>query len=152
VPFIIAQMAGAFLGAVVVWLQYYPHWAETKDQAAILGTFATGPAIRKPWANFLSEFVGTFVLVFALLAFTRGKWTEGLNPIGVGLLITAIGFSLGGTTGYAINPARDLGPRIAHAVLPIANKGGSDWGYSWIPIVGPILGGIVGAVCFNLLP
>jgi len=151
-PFVIAQLAGAFLGAVVVWLQYYPHWAETKDQAAILGTFATGPAIRKPWANFLSEFVGTFVLVFGLLAFTRGKWTDGLNPIGVGLLITAIGFSLGGTTGYAINPARDLGPRLAHAVLPIANKGDSDWGYSWIPIVGPILGGIVGAVCFTLLP
>ncbi|MHA3067283.1 MIP/aquaporin family protein [Lacticaseibacillus saniviri] len=150
--FIIAQVAGAFLGAVLVWLQYLPHWQETKDQAAILGTFATGPAIRKPAANLFSEFFGTVILVFGLLAFTRGKWTEGLNPIGVGLLITAIGYSLGGTTGYAINPARDFGPRLAHAVLPIANKGDSDWGYSWIPIVGPILGGIVGAVLFNVLP
>ncbi|MFD1397910.1 MIP/aquaporin family protein [Lacticaseibacillus suilingensis] len=151
VPFIVAQMLGAFLGAALVWLQYYPHWAETKDEAAILGTFATGPAIRRPLANFFSEALGTLVLVFMLLAFTKGKWTDGLNPIGVGALITAIGFSLGGTTGYAINPARDLGPRLAHAVLPIAGKGDSDWGYAWIPVVGPLVGGAIGALLFTLI-
>lgn len=151
IPFIVAQMLGAFLGAVLVWLQYLPHWQETKDQAAILGTFATGPAIRSPLANLFSEFLGTLVLVFMLLAFAKGQWTQGLNPIGVGLLITAIGLSLGGTTGYAINPARDLGPRVAHAILPIAGKGGSDWGYSWIPIVGPVLGGIAAAGLFALI-
>ena len=150
-PFIIAQMLGAFIGAVLVWLHYYPHWAATQDEVAILGTFATGPAIRSPLANLFSEFLGTIMLVFVLLAFTKGKWTAGLNPMGVGALITAIGFSLGGTTGYAINPARDLGPRIAHAVLPIANKGGSDWGYSWVPVIGPLLGGIVGAWLFTLI-
>lgn len=151
VPFIVAQMLGAFLGAALVWLQYYPHWAETKDEAAILGTFATGPAIRRPLANFFSEALGTLVLVFMLLAFTKGKWTDGLNPIGVGALITAIGFSLGGTTGYAINPARDLGPRLAHAILPIAGKGDSDWGYAWIPVVGPLVGGAIGALLFTLI-
>lgn len=151
VPFIVAQMLGAFLGAALVWLQYYPHWAETKDEAAILGTFATGPAIRRPLANFFSEALGTLVLVFMLLAFTKGKWTDGLNPIGVGALITAIGFSLGGTTGYAINPARDLGPRLAHAVLPIAGKGDSDWGYAWIPVAGPLVGGAIGALLFTLI-
>ena len=151
-PFIIAQMIGAFLGAVVVWIQYYPHWAATKDQAAILGTFATGPAIRSPFANIMSELIGTFVLIFSLLALTRGQFTDGLNPLVVGVIITAIGLSLGGTTGYAINPARDLGPRIAHAVLPIANKGDSDWSYAWIPVVGPIIGGILGALCFVMLP
>ncbi|MEJ1318736.1 MIP/aquaporin family protein [Latilactobacillus sakei] len=151
-PFIIAQMIGAFLGAVVVWIQYYPHWQATDDQSAILGTFATGPAIRSPFANLMSEIIGTFVLVFALLALTRGQFTEGLNPLVVGVIITAIGLSLGGTTGYAINPARDLGPRIAHAVLPIANKGDSDWQYSWIPVIGPFVGGILGALLFVLLP
>ena len=145
-------MIGAFLGAVVVWIQYYPHWQATDDQSAILGTFATGPAIRSPFANLLSEIIGTFVLVFALLALTRGQFTEGLNPLVVGVIITAIGLSLGGTTGYAINPARDLGPRIAHAVLPIANKGDSDWQYSWIPVIGPFVGGILGALLFVLLP
>ena len=151
-PFIIAQMIGAFLGAVVVWIQYYPHWQATDGQSAILGTFATGPAIRSPFANLMSEIIGTFVLVFALLALTRGQFTEGLNPLVVGVIITAIGLSLGGTTGYAINPSRDLGPRIAHAVLPIANKGDSDWQYSWIPVIGPFVGGILGALFFVLLP
>lgn len=151
-PFIIAQVAGAFLGAVLVWIHYYPHWKETKDQAAILGTFATGPAIRNYAANFVSELIGTFMLVFALLAFTRGHFTEGLNPLVVGALITSIGLSLGGTTGYAINPARDFGPRLAHAVLPIANKGGSDWSYSWVPIVGDVVGGLLAAGAFMLLP
>lgn len=151
VPFIVAQMLGGFVGAVLVWLQYLPHWQATPDPAAILGTFATGPAIRKPLANFFSEALGTLVLVFMLLAFTKGQWTEGLAPIGVGALITAIGFSLGGTTGYAINPARDLGPRVAHAVLPIAGKGGSDWGYAWVPVLGPFVGGTIGALLFNLI-
>ena len=151
-PFILAQMIGAFLGAVVVWVQYYPHWAATKDQAAILGTFATGPAIRSPFANFMSELIGTFILIFALLGLTRGQLTAGLNPLIVGVIITAIGLSLGGTTGYAINPARDLGPRIAHAVLPIANKGDSDWSYAWVPVVGPLVGGVLGALAFIVLP
>ncbi|WP_461226346.1 MIP/aquaporin family protein [Lacticaseibacillus suihuaensis] len=151
VPFIIAQMLGAFVGAALVWLQYLPHWEATKDEAAILGTFATGPAIRRPLANLFSEILGTAVLVFGLLAFTKGQWTDGLNPIGVGILITGIGLSLGGTTGYAINPARDLGPRLAHAVLPIANKGDSDWGYAWVPVVGPIIGGVVAALLFALI-
>ena len=152
IPFIIAQVAGAFLGAVLVWIHYYPHWQETKDQAAILGTFATGPAIRNYEANFVSEVIGTFMLVFALMAFTRGRFTDGLNPLVVGALITSIGLSLGGTTGYAINPARDFGPRLAHAVLPIANKGGSDWSYSWVPIVGDVVGGLLAAGAFLLLP
>ncbi|MBL3530500.1 MIP/aquaporin family protein [Companilactobacillus zhachilii] len=152
IPYIIAQTLGAIVGAVIVWLNYYPHWQETDDPAAILGVFATGPAIRNYFFNFLSEFIGTFVLVFALLAFTRGKFTSGLNPIVVGLLITAIGFSLGGTTGYAINPARDLGPRIAHQILPIANKGDSDWSYSWVPVLGPLAGGAVAAFAYLLIP
>ncbi|MFC6175940.1 MIP/aquaporin family protein [Companilactobacillus huachuanensis] len=152
IPYIIAQTLGAIVGATIVWLNYYPHWQETDDPATILGVFATGPAIRNYFFNFLSEFIGTFVLVFALLAFTRGKFTSGLNPIVVGLLITAIGFSLGGTTGYAINPARDLGPRIAHQILPIANKGKSDWAYSWVPIFGPLAGGAVAAFAYLLIP
>ncbi|WP_416353663.1 MIP/aquaporin family protein [Agrilactobacillus fermenti] len=151
-PYMLVQIAGGVVGAALVWLHYYPHWQETKDQAAILGIFATGPAIRRPFFNFISEFIGTIVLVFGLLAFTRGKFTDGLNPLVVGSLIVAIGFSLGGTTGYAINPARDLGPRIAHTILPIANKGTSDWGYSWVPILGPLAGGAVAALLFNLIP
>lgn len=152
VPYIIAQTLGAIVGATLVWINYLPHWKETEDSNAILGVFATGPAIRNYPMNFISEFIGTFVLVFALLAFTRGEFTQGLNPIVVGLLITAIGFSLGGTTGYAINPARDLGPRIAHQILPIANKGDSDWAYSWVPILGPMAGGAVGAFVYLLIP
>ena len=126
IPYSIAQILGGLVGGIVVWIHYYPHWKETKDKDAILGTFATEPAIRNYSMNFISEVVGTAVLIFGLLAFTRGQFTQGLNPIAVGVLITAIGLSLGGTTGYAINPARDLGPRLAHAMLPIANKGGSD--------------------------
>ena len=151
-PYIAGQMIGAMLGAVLVWIQYYPHWEETKDQAAILGTFATGPAIRKPFMNMLSELIGTFMLMFGLLAFSKNTFGEGLTPIAVGLLILAIGMSLGGATGYAINPARDLGPRIMHAILPIANKGDSDWGYAWVPVVGPILGAILAARLIAILP
>ncbi|MBF7104564.1 aquaporin family protein [Pediococcus pentosaceus] len=152
IPYSIAQVLGGLVGGIVVWIHYYPHWKETKDKDAILGTFATEPAIRNYSMNFISEVVGTAVLIFGLLAFTRGQFTQGLNPIAVGVLITAIGLSLGGTTGYAINPARDLGPRLAHAMLPIANKGGSDWAYSWVPILGPVVGAILGAICFNLIP
>ncbi|KAF0507280.1 aquaporin family protein [Pediococcus pentosaceus] len=152
IPYSIAQILGGLVGGIVVWIHYYPHWKETKDKDAILGTFATEPAIRNYSMNFISEVVGTAVLIFGLLAFTRGQFTQGLNPIAVGVLITAIGLSLGGTTGYAINPARDLGPRLAHAMLPIANKGGSDWTYSWVPILGPVVGAILGAICFNLIP
>jgi glycerol uptake facilitator protein len=149
--YILAQMLGAFLGAVLVWLYYLPHWRETEDKDLKLAVFCTGPAIRNTTANLISEILGTFVLVFAILAIGANKFTEGLNPLVVGFLIVSIGLSLGGTTGYAINPARDLGPRIAHAVLPIAGKGGSDWGYAWIPVVGPIVGGILGAVVYTSL-
>ncbi|HJV16247.1 MAG TPA: MIP/aquaporin family protein [Bacillales bacterium] len=147
--YILAQMIGAILGAAIVYLQYLPHWAVTEDPGTKLGVFATGPAIPHTFSNLLSEFIGTFVLVLGLLFIGANKFTEGLNPLVVGLLIVAIGMSLGGTTGYAINPARDLGPRIAHFLLPIPGKGKSNWGYSWIPVVGPILGGALGAVFYK---
>ena len=136
VPFMLAQLAGGIVGAILVWLNYLPLWDETEDQGAILGTFATGPAVRNLAANTMTEVIGTFVLVFGLLAFGANTFTDGLNPIVVGILILAIGLSLGGPTGYAINPARDLGPRIAHQILPIKNKGTSDWGYAFVPIIG----------------
>ncbi|MCC5894241.1 MAG: aquaporin family protein [Alkalibacterium sp.] len=151
IPYTIAQIAGGFAGAVLVWLHYIPHFKATEDQGAILAVFSTGPAIKGSKWNLLSETIATVVLVFGLLAFTQGDFTDGLNPLIVGLLIVAIGVSLGGTTGYAINPARDLGPRIAHQILPIANKGTSDWGYAWIPILGPFIGGALGALIFLLM-
>lgn len=151
VPFIVAQMAGAFVGAALVWLAYLPHWEATNDQAAILGTFATGPAIRKYPANLITEIIGTFVLVLGLLAFTQTEFAAGTNIFAVAGLIIALGLSLGGPTGYAINPARDLGPRLAHAVLPIANKGTSDWQYAWVPVVGPMIGGIIAYGVFQLM-
>ncbi len=144
--YIIAQMIGAILGSAIIFLQYLPHWKATKDQGTKLGIFATGPAIPHTFSNLLSEIIGTFVLLLGLQFIGAHQFTEGLNPIAVGLLIVVIGMSLGGTTGYAINPARDLGPRIAHAILPIAGKGPSNWGYAWIPVVGPILGGSLGAL------
>lgn len=150
-PFIIAQVLGGIVGAVLVWAMYLPHWAETKDQGAILGTFATGPAIRHYPANLISEIIGTFVLVFGLLAMTQHQFADGVNPMAVGVLILAIGLSLGGATGYAINPARDLGPRIAHQLLPIAGKGSSDWAYSWVPVVGPVIGAVIAAGVFGLI-
>lgn len=146
--YIIAQMIGAIIGATLVWLHYYPHWKATDDQGAKLAVFATGPAIRHTPANFFSEVFGTFVLVLGLLFIGANQFTEGLNPLIVGFLIVVIGLSLGGTTGYAINPARDLGPRIAHFLLPIAGKGSSDWKYAWIPVVGPIIGGGLGALFY----
>lgn len=151
VPYIIAQVLGAIVGATLVWINYLPHFKETEDEAAILGIFATAPAIRNTPANFISEMIGTAVLVIGVIAMGPNNLTSGLGAMVVGVIVAAIGFSLGGPTGYAINPARDLGPRIAHAVLPIANKGGSDWGYSWIPVVAPIAGGLVGALLYSLV-
>ena len=156
--FIPAQLIGAFLGAVLVWLQYLPHWKATEDQGAKLACFATDPAIRSGSANFISEFIGTLILIIGLGAISfygtanpeNGGIPSGLSPYLVGMLVWSIGLSLGGTTGYAINPARDLGPRIAHAVLPVANKGTSDWGYAWVPIAGPILGATVAGIILSI--
>lgn len=147
--YISAQLIGGIIGAAIAYLNYLPHWKATEDQATKLGVFATSPAIRSPFSNFLSEMVGTFVLLMGLMFIGANEFTEGLNPLIVGLLIVAIGVSLGGATGYAINPARDLGPRIAHALLPIPGKGDSDWGYAWIPVLGPITGGVYGAVFYQ---
>jgi glycerol uptake facilitator protein len=116
-----------------------------------LAVFATGPALRKPWSNLVSEMIGTFILLFGISVIGANKFTEGLNPLVVGLLVVAIGLSLGATTGYAINPARDLGPRIAHFLLPIHSKGNSDWSYAWIPVVGPIIGGVLGSLVYKAL-
>ncbi len=152
--YLLGQFLGAFVGAVLVWLHYLPHWKETEEPELKLGVFSTGPAIRNPVSNLITEVIGTFLLVFGILAFFAEGATLGETGLGaliVGLLVLGIGLSLGGPTGYAINPARDLGPRIAHAVLPIAGKGGNDWGYSWIPVVGPIVGGILGALLFMIL-
>ena len=171
--YVAAQMLGAILGATTVWLAYLPHWEATENPAAKLGVFSTAPAIRKPFANLLCEIIGTFALVLGVLAIlspdaltpdvqknlgdekaadpTRPVWTFGLKPLLVGLRVFDIGLSLGGPTGYAINPARDLGPRIAHALLPIAGKGGSDWSYAWIPVAGPCIGGILGALVYKAL-
>lgn len=146
--YLLAQMLGAFTGATIVWLHYLPHWRKTNDQGTKLAVFCTGPAIRATWANLLSEIIGTFVLVAGILFIGANKFTDGLNPIVVGALVVAIGMSLGGTTGYAINPARDLGPRLAHFLLPIQGKGNSDWGYAAIPVVGPVIGGLLGAMFY----
>ncbi|SFG91616.1 MIP/aquaporin family protein [Sporolactobacillus nakayamae] len=147
--YLAAQMIGGFLGACVVYLHYLPHWRETKDPAVKLGIFCTGPAIKQSWSNLLSELIGTFILVVAILAIGANEFAHGLNPLIVGFLIVVIGMALGGTTGYAINPARDLAPRLAHALLPIDGKGGSNWGYAWIPVAGPILGGVFGAFFYQ---
>ncbi|WP_193064307.1 MIP/aquaporin family protein [Oceanobacillus oncorhynchi] len=149
--YISGQLIGAIIGAIIVYFQYLPHWRETEDKGAKLGVFATGPAVRSYPSNLVSEIIGTFVLVVGLLFIGANEFTEGLNPAVVGLLIVAIGMSLGGPTGYAINPARDLGPRIAHAILPIIGKGGSDWSYAPIPVIGPIIGGVYGALFYNAL-
>ena len=149
--YIIAQMLGAFVGAVLVWLAYLPHWAETADPGLKLGVFSTAPAIYNTPANIVTEIIGTFMLVFGVFGIIANDLAGGLAPLLIGLLVLGIGLSLGGPTGYAINPARDLGPRIAHAVLPIAGKGGSDWGYAWIPVVAPIVGGILGALAYTVL-
>jgi glycerol uptake facilitator protein len=160
--YIAAQMAGGFAGAVLVWLAYLPHWGATAEARDKLGVFATGPAIQNTAANVITEVIATAVLLFGILAIAANAQTlskpgdvdlsfvfsRGLQPLLVGVLVLGIGVSLGGSTGYALNPARDLAPRIAHAVLPIPGKGDSDWGYAWIPVIGPILGGVLGALAY----
>jgi glycerol uptake facilitator protein len=155
-PYLVAQMLGGILGAGLVWLHYLPHWKETPDTAAKLGCFCTSPAIRNTVTNLLSEIIATFALVFVVGAIfskivSAGGPATGLGPYLVGSLVWGIGLSLGGPTGYAINPARDLGPRIAHAILPIAGKGGSDWSYAPIPVIGPLLGGVLAGALMRLL-
>ena len=163
--YIAAQMLGAIGGAVLVWLAYLPHWRATDDRAGKLAVFCTAPAIRRNGPNVICEVIGTMALLFGILAIAANAQTlsrpgdvdlefvfsRGLQPLLVGVLILGIGLSLGGPTGYAINPARDLGPRIAHAILPIPDKGPSDWGYAWIPVIAPIVGGIAGAGLYALV-
>jgi glycerol uptake facilitator protein len=144
-------MIGACIGAVIVFFHFFPHWKETENPSLKLAVFSTDPAIPHTFSNLISEIIGTAVLLIGLLAIGSQEFTEGLNPFIVGFYIIAIGLSLGGTTGYAINPARDLGPRIAHFLLPIHGKGPSNWTYSWIPVVGPFLGGSFGAVTYQAL-
>ncbi|MBC8154092.1 MAG: aquaporin family protein [Bacteroidetes bacterium] len=148
-----AQLIGAFLGSILVWLHYFPHWAATPDPADKLACFATGPAIRSTGPNVLSEVIGTIVLILGLAGISSkslGEMAIGIGPYMVGILVWSIGLSLGGTTGYAINPARDLAPRIAHAILPMPGKGSSDWSYAWIPIVAPLLGAAIGGALIRL--
>jgi glycerol uptake facilitator protein len=163
--YVLAQIIGAIAGAVLVWIAYLPHWSVTDDRATKLGVFCTAPAIRTPGANLVCEAIGTMALLFGILAIAGNAqavskpgdvdlsfvFSRGLQPLLVGVLVLGIGLSLGGPTGYAINPARDLGPRIAHAILPIAGKGSSDWGYAWIPVVAPVAGGIAGAALYALV-
>ena len=152
-PYIVAQFIGAFLGAVLVLLAYYQHFEATEDQGGKLACFCTAPAIRNSMWNLITEIIGTMMLVWGVIfIFNENNGISGgLGPYLVGFLVFSIGLSLGGPTGYAINPARDLGPRIAHFVLPVPGKGDSDWGYSWIPVVGPIIGGIIGAITWSVI-
>jgi glycerol uptake facilitator protein len=145
------EFVGAFIGATLVWLAYLNHWDATEDPGLKLACYSTAPAIRSTVANVITEVIGTFMLVFGILAIidNAAPVEAGLGALLVGLLVFGIGLSLGGPTGYAINPARDLGPRIMHQLLPIAGKGPSDWGYAWIPVVGPIIGGVLGALAFD---
>ena len=151
---IAGQFVGAFIGATLVWLAYMPHWAETSDTGLKLAVFSTGPAIRNPGMNLLTEIIATFALIFVVNLIFKAAGPNlagGLGPYLVAALIWGLGLSLGGPTGYALNPARDLGPRIAHFVLPIAGKGDSDWAYSWIPVVGPIIGAVIAALLLSAL-
>jgi len=157
--FLAAQFMGGAAGAFLVWLFYKDHYYATTDQGAILATFCTGPAIRKPLSNLISEVIGTFVLILAVLyiagpkvASTTMEFKVGMGSLGaipVAFVVMGIGMSLGGTTGYAINPARDLGPRLIHQLVPIKNKGASDWAYSWVPVVGPILGALLAVFVYS---
>lgn len=151
--YLLGQFLGAFIGAVLVWLAYMPHWEATKDEGLKLAVFSTGPAIRNTTWNLVTEIIGTAMLFIGVVGITNANngLAGGLAPALVGLLVFSIGLSLGGPTGYAINPARDLGPRIAHFVLPIPGKGDSDWEYSWIPVVGPIIGGVIGAILWAII-
>jgi glycerol uptake facilitator protein len=157
--FIAAQLIGSMLGAFLVWLIYHDHFDATQDPGSKLAVFCTAPAMRNLLFNFLSEVTGTFVLIFVIFYFTNAEITDAKTPIGLGslgaipvaFLVWAIGLSLGGTTGYAINPARDLGPRIIHSILPIKHKGNSDWKYAWVPIIGPFVGATLAAIIYLLL-
>ncbi len=149
--YFLGEMIGAMIGAFLVYLTYYLHWRDTEDPGLKLAVFCTGPAVRNYAWNLVTEIIGTFVLVFGVFAITA-PWIvfpPGLGALIIGLLVFAIGLSLGGPTGYAINPARDLGPRIMHAILPIPGKGGSDWSYSWVPVIGPLIGGAIAAIVFD---
>jgi glycerol uptake facilitator protein len=156
--YVLAQMIGAFLGGVLVWLTYLPHWAVTEDKGLKLAAFCTGPAVRQPVANLITEIIATAALVLGLMSVLTPAnlvpntgFANAFAPLLVGVIVFGIGLSLGGSTGYAINPARDLGPRIAHAILPIPGKGSSDWGYAWVPVIGPIIGGVIGAMAYVAL-
>ena len=149
--YIIGQSIGAFIACVIVYLHYLPHWSKTEDKSVKLGVFATSPSINSKWSNLLSETVGTFALLFGLQFIGIHQFADGLNPLIVGGLVCAIGISLGGTTGYAINPVRDFIPRLAHYILPISGKGDSNWNYSWIPVFGPIVGGVLGVNMYEFL-
>jgi glycerol uptake facilitator protein len=150
IAYLLGEFLGAFIGAVLAWAAYKDHFNDIESDApSKLAVFSTGPAIRNTVSNLATEIIGTFVLVFVVIAF--GNTPSQLGPLAVGLLVVSIGASLGGPTGYAINPARDLSPRIAHAILPIKNKGDSDWSYSWIPVVGPIIGGVIAGVLANIV-
>ncbi|MGH9247632.1 MAG: MIP/aquaporin family protein [Acidimicrobiales bacterium] len=160
--YLLGEFAGAIVGAALVWLAYLPHWAETEDPGLKLAVYSTGPAVRNHGQNLVTEVIGTFMLIFGILGIVGAFGPDALGegsaqaafagafpPLLIGLLVLSIGLSLGGPTGYAINPARDLGPRIAHFILPIAGKGDSDWGYAWVPVVGPIVGGVAAALVFD---
>lgn len=150
--YLAAQFAGAILGAIIVWLAYRQHFDATENAADKLAVFCNAPAIRNTFSNLITEIIGTFVLVFAVLKIAAPSNSLGaLDALPVAFIVLAIGLSLGGPTGYAINPARDLGPRIAHAILPLKNKGTSDWNYSWIPVIGPIIGGLIAAFLFQVI-
>ncbi|MGT2965328.1 MIP/aquaporin family protein [Streptococcus acidominimus] len=150
-PYIGAQFVGAFIGSLLVYLMYKDHYDATEDTGAVLATFSTGPAIRNTVTNTISEAIGTFVLVLALLALGNYDMPVGLGTLTVGALIVSLGVSLGGPTGYALNPARDLGPRIMHAILPLKHKGDSDWGYALVPVLGPIIGGLLAAIFYGMV-
>lgn len=149
--YFLAQFSGAFAGAILVWLAYLPHWARTESSELKLAVFCTGPAIRSYGRNMLTEIIGTALLLVGVLGIFNANngIAGGFGPYAVGILVFSLGLSLGGPTGYAINPARDLGPRLAHAILPIAGKGSSDWSYAWVPVVGPVIGGTLGAVLYQ---
>ena len=149
--YILAQLIGAFIGATLVLLSYYNHFEATEDKSTKLGVFCTAPEIRNPKWNFVTEFIGTFLLIFGIIGITAHPFVDGVQPLAIGILIWAIGLCLGGPTGYAINPIRDFGPRLAHFILPVPGKGGSDWKYAWIPVVAPILGAIVGALVYKAI-
>lgn len=149
--YVIAQMLGAMAASVLLWLHFYPHFKATEDTGTVLACFSTAPAIRHTWSNFLGEAVDGAVLMFGILCMGPNKLASGLGAILVGIIILAVGLATGSTTGYAMNPARDLGPRIMHAILPLPHKGDSDWGYAWIPVVAPVVGAVVASYIYQAL-